>query len=232
MNLYITKPGQLSRKDNTLIFNFFANDQENQKCQEIETPLEEDNASFLKHTLPIETITAIYLFSEVRINTKLLNFLSQKKIPIHIFNYYGHHSGTYYPHAVQLSGDLAIAQGQAFLDTFKRTTICSALVEAKIHNMVSIIDYYKRRENTQLEKYHDQIVTLRSMLPEMNTPEKIMGIEGQSTRLYYEAWQYWLGDVAKNFKRKYNPPNNPLNALISFLNSHLQTAHQQLCLLF
>jgi CRISPR/Cas system-associated endonuclease Cas1 len=79
MNLYITKPGQLSRKDNTLIFNFFANDQENQKCQEIETPLEEDNASFLKHTLPIETITAIYLFSEVRINTKLLNFLSQKK---------------------------------------------------------------------------------------------------------------------------------------------------------
>jgi CRISPR-associated protein Cas1 len=34
----------------------------------------------------------------------------------------------------------------------------------------------------------------------------------------------WLGDQAKKFKRVYHPPDNPLNALISFLNSLLYTA--------
>ncbi|WP_304441940.1 MULTISPECIES: CRISPR-associated endonuclease Cas1 [unclassified Listeria] len=31
----------------------------------------------------------IYLFGEVTTNTKCLNYLAEKKIPVHIFNYYG-----------------------------------------------------------------------------------------------------------------------------------------------
>lgn len=224
MNLYLTKPGQLNRKDNTLEFKFLSNDQTIEENHDIEEALEDDNAVFLKYSFPVETINAIYLFSEVRINTKLLNFLAQKKIPIHIFNYYGHHSGTYYPHAVQLSGDLVIAQGQAFLDKRKRLSICTSIVEAKNHNMLSIIGYYKRRGNDELKKHSDRLVAIQSQIPQMDSPEKIMGMEGLAARIYYDAWHFWLGDIANNFRRVYNPPDNPLNALISFLNSLLYTA--------
>jgi CRISPR-associated protein Cas1 len=224
MNLYLTKPGQLSRKDNTLIFRFPNEKQEIERYDDIEETIEDDDAVFLKHSLPIETIDAIYLFSEIKINTKLLNFLSQKKIPVHVFNYYGHHSGTYYPHAVQLSGDLVVAQGQAFLDSQKRRDICSAIVKSKNHNMMSVIDYYKRRGNSELEKFSDQISIIQSHISNMDSPEKIMGLEGQATKTYYDAWHIWLGDIATNFRRIYNPPDNPLNALISFLNSLLYTA--------
>src|SRR6056297_2792810 len=224
MNLYITKPGQLRRKDNTLIFEFFENDQNNGVKINHEHVLEEDMAVSNKHTLPVETIDSIYLFSEVRINTKLLNFLAQKRIPVHVFNYYGYYSGTYMPKMVQISGDLVIRQGQAFLDDQKRLAICFALVEAKIHNMMSVIHYYKRRSENKFTHQYDQISELKSQLQKLNTPEELMGIEGQATRVYYSLWHHWLGETAKNFQRKYNPPDNPLNALVSFLNSLLYTA--------
>ena len=115
MNLYLTKPGRLKRKDNTLQFIIFES-AENQFTTDDETPLDEDAATVTKRNLPIEVLDAVYLFNEVRLNTKLLNFMAQKRIPVHFFNYWGHHTGTFMPHAAQYSGDLVIEQGLAFKD--------------------------------------------------------------------------------------------------------------------
>ncbi len=46
---------------------------------------------------PVEAVSDIFLFSEHTLNTKLLNFLGQQKIPVHIFNYYGFYSGSFFP---------------------------------------------------------------------------------------------------------------------------------------
>lgn len=53
---YIFSNGQLKRRDNTLQF------------------IKYDNQ---KQDIPIETVKDIYIFSEMTINTKLLDFLSQ-----------------------------------------------------------------------------------------------------------------------------------------------------------
>jgi CRISPR-associated protein Cas1 len=222
MNLYLTNPGRLKRKDNTLEFQVFNVPEELQRPEE-ETPLDEDNAIIKKHALPIETIDAVYVFNETRINTKLLNFFSSQKIPVHFFNYYGYYSGAFLPNAEQLSGNLVIAQGTAFKDTEKRLGICKAITEAKIHNILSVMNYYKRKKKVS-EQNFDKIIQLKDSLKDMNSPEQVMGIEGLTHKLYYESWQCWLGSFADNFKRKYHPPDTPLNAMISFLNSLLYTA--------
>lgn len=65
---YITKSGRLSRKDNNIVF---------------ENP--DGEKTFLKS----EKIDELYLFGEIDLNTRLLNFLSQMGITLNVFNYYG-----------------------------------------------------------------------------------------------------------------------------------------------
>lgn len=222
MNLYLTTPGKLSRKDNTLQFHKFDVPDGYRPAEEPE-PLPEDTAVVSKHNLPVETVDAIYLFGDTRLNTKLLEFLAQRRVPLHVFNYWGHHSGTFLPHAEQLSGSLVIEQGQAFRDPERRITICRAITDAKLHNMLSVIAYYRRRHEG-LEDTEKKLHSLKNSIPKVNEPEKLMGIEGLASRAYYKAWHQWLSEAPKNFTRVYHPPDNPLNALISFLNSMLYTA--------
>ena len=88
-NYYITQPGRLRRKDNTLY-------------------LEPEEAP--RVPIPVEDIDALYLYGELDLNTRLLNFLTQKHIPFHVFNYYGYYAGSYYPREYLNSGSLLVKQ--------------------------------------------------------------------------------------------------------------------------
>lgn len=222
MNLYLTKPGKLKRSGNALQFIIFESDEENLNCEN-ETPLDEDEAVVAKKNLPVEVLDSIYLFNEVRLNTKLLNFLSQKRIPVHIFNYWGSHAGTYMPHAEQFSGDLVIEQGVAFRDMARRMAICRAISLSKIHNQLSVLQYYARKKSG-IYGIIDEIKELRSSAQSAEHPEQLMGYEGLAGRKYYSSWYIWLKEVEKGFARRYRPPDNPVNAMISFLNSLLYAA--------
>lgn len=221
MNLYLTHSGRLRRRDNTLRFESVTLPPE-ETPPEVEREALDDADSDAIHALPVESIDAVYIFGEITINSKLVNFLNQKKIPVHFFNWYGNHTGTILPHAEQLSGDLVIRQGEAYRNPDERLTICRNLLGAVFHNVGSILQYYQRRKGG-LEETIAAVEQLETRLEEQTTPEGLMGLEGNMRKLYYQAWAVWLKDAQK-FKRVYHPPDNPLNALISFLNSLLYTA--------
>jgi len=145
MNLYLTKAGRLRRKDNTLSFEMMNLPEEKLLADEESEELEYMNPD-QKHALPIETIDAIYVFGEMTFNSKLVNFLGQKKIPVHFFNYFGNHCNSLLPHAEQLSGDLVIKQGEAYKNQEKRSAFCRALLDAAFHNILSIMQYYQRKK--------------------------------------------------------------------------------------
>jgi CRISP-associated protein Cas1 len=192
-NLYLNSNGTLSRSDNSLSF-------------------ETDSRTI---AYPIETTEAIYLFGETSLNTKLLNFCGQKRIPIHIFNHYGSHTGTFLPHAEQISGTLVVKQVKAFQSKEKRLTICRSLVSTAGFNM-----HYNLQRNARGCLEASQIQELVRHLETATSPEEIMGIEGAIRKIYYARWQEWMG-LDATFRRDYKPPSNPLNALLSFLNSLL-----------
>lgn len=222
MNLYLTKSGRLRRKDNTLEFEIIPIPDEAAVSEE-ETPELDEDQAVKKHALPIESIDAIYLFNETTLNTKLINFLTQHHVPVHVFNYYGNHAGTILPHAEQYSGDLVIQQALAHEDKTRRLRVAGALLEAAFHNITSILQYYERQCGG-LTPAIAQINELRHALPNQKSTDQMMGLEGQARRIYYECWSRWLTGWADNFVRQYHPPDNPLNALLSFLNSLLYTA--------
>ena len=140
MNLYLTKSGRLRRKDNTLSFELVSFPEATEECLDAidcegaqDEQLEELPAS-TKYALPIESF-----------NARLMNFLAQRHVPVHLFNYFGHHTGTFLPHAEQLSGNLVIKQSLIFESLDKRLYICRQLLSSFIHNIHSVVAYYERR---------------------------------------------------------------------------------------
>ncbi len=271
-NYFILNNGRLSRESNTLSI---------------------VNAEGKKKPIPIEDVESLYLYGEVDINTKLLVFLAQKKITLHVFNYYGFYSGSYYPREYLHSGYLLVHQVQHYTDAEKRMHLARELVRASAHSILRNVAYYSRRKGSsaaaaadpdpsgeigdppltpsavptddQLESELDAVVQshqtlLESLaLPEVDERDPLLaeldfsepaeplealrrtiadiaklieivtevnplrGVEGKIRERYYHAWRHILSDEWAFTQRVRRPPDNEVNALISFGNSYLYT---------
>ena len=121
--VFIFNDGELRRKDNTVYF---------------ET---EDNKKYL----PIEDINEIYIFGEVSLNKRFIEYISQKEILLHFFNYYGYYIGTYYPREHLNSGYMILRQAEYYLDKEKRLRLASKFVEGSSKNILNVVRYYRNR---------------------------------------------------------------------------------------
>jgi CRISPR-associated protein Cas1 len=74
-----------------------------------------------------------------------------------------------------------------------------------------------------LEATIHAIERLRENIPKARSIEELMGLEGNIRNTYYQAWDSIVGEDFLFEGRTKRPPQNPLNALISFCNSLLYT---------
>jgi CRISPR-associated protein Cas1 len=208
---YIFKNGDLRRKQNTLFFEYFE-DEEGRKYKK-------------KKVIPVNTVDSIFLFGESRLNTKLLNFLAQNGIILHVFNYYGFYSGSYMPRQPIVSGSLIVDQVKHYLDDSKRLDIARKIVHSANYGIVKVLKYYDERR-LDLESTIEEIEDLDDSLADVEDISQLMGKEGNIRRRYYSVWGeiFITDEEAFTFdKRNKQPPDNPVNGLISFGNSILYT---------
>ncbi len=200
--IYIFSNGRLKRKDNTLFFE------------------KEDGA---KKFIPVENIKEIYAFGEIDLNAKVLNFLSQKEIIFHYFNYYGFYAGTFYPREHYNSGYMILNQANHYNHTEKRLELAKKFIEGAALNTLKILNYYNRR-GKDLKKEIEEIEKLNKEAQNQDSIDKAMAFEGQIKEVYYRAFQKIIQNPDFIFQgRTRRPPTNPINALISFSNSIIYT---------
>jgi len=169
--------------------------------------------------VPVETTSEIHAFGEVDLNTKLLNFLSQNHIPLHVYNYYGYWSGSYMPREQYVSGHLTLAQAAHYMDHEKRMALARLFVQGALANMERVLRYYRGR-GADLAAAVDGFAVKKAGVGEPATPEELMALEGGSRELYYGCWDAILKGKGFAFeKRTRRPPANRINALVSFGNS-------------
>lgn len=201
---YLFNPGQLERKDNTLKFTPIVKDGNG----------EESNGQ--PRYLPVEDVNEFYVFGSLRANSSLFNFLGQKDIAVHFFDYYENYTGSFMPRDSLLSGKMILAQTSAYQNKKKRLLIAQKFIEAAAYNMVKNLQYYNRR-GKDMEDVINIIKGYAAKLSETNSVQELMGTEGMIRQTYYEAFNLILNDFEMGNRSK-QPPQNEVNALISFGN--------------
>ncbi len=277
-NYYVLSNGRVKREANTLYI---------------------ENEAGQKKPVPIEDVESLYLYGEVDLNTKLLNFLTKHKVPLHVFNYYGFYAGSYYPREYLHSGYLLVHQVGHYGDAAKRLMLARELVRGAAHSLLRNIAYYEKRKGsageerepageiggedraalgaeasvqsgiptdpdteaavdaaaalsieapnaggaasdpeeldplvgavvwdevaTPLGTLRDVIGGLSDLIGAQAEVNAVRGIEGKMRERYYQAWRHILSEEWTFERRVRRPPDNEVNALISFGNSHLYT---------
>lgn len=176
----------------------------------------------LKKDLKVEIIDEIYIFGEVDLNTKVLNFLAQNDISLHIFNYYGFYSGSFFPKDKNINGDLLVKQVNNYLDENSRLKIAKEIEKGAAFNIFRNLRYYNSRDKNVKESMN-YIKILSEKIDSAESIEQLMGYEGNIRREYYSCWEEIIDQEIQFEKRVKRPPDNMINSLISYLNSMMYT---------
>ena len=198
---YIFKNGDLRRQDDSIVIT---------------------SAEGKKKNLKVEVTDEVYVFGEVSTNTKLLNFMAQKKIVMHIFNYYGFYSGSFYPRETNVSGFLVVEQVKFYDNLDKRMVIAQEILKAASYNIYRNLRYYNGR-GIELNEPMNNIQGLINKLDSSISISMLMGFEGNIRKKYYATWNDIVLQDIKFEKRVKRPPDNMINSLISFVNSLIYT---------
>ena len=201
---YLFNPGVLERKDNTLKFTAITEDGNG-----------EETLGKPKY-LPVEQVGDIYVFGSLKANSALFNFLGQKDIAVHFFDYYENYTGSFMPRDSVLSGKLLLAQTAAYQNKKKRLEIARKFIEGAAFNMVKNLKYYDNR-GKDLESYIQKINELALQIDSTEDIKELMGTEGMIRQTYYSAFDLIINDFVMELRTK-QPPQNEVNALISFGN--------------
>lgn len=197
---YIFSKGDLSRKDFSIQFR-------------------NDKGNFY---LPIEKVKEIYCFNDITLSTKLLEVISKAGIIVNFFDYYGNYIGSFYPKANLVSGNLVIKQSLTYINN--REKIAKAIVIGIARNIYFTLYHYYRHGakelKTLLDFYKKEVPII---LEKVRNIKEILSIEGRIWAEFYASFKYFLPEEFLINKRVKRPPDNPMNALISFGNTMLYT---------
>lgn len=197
---YIFSMGELKRKDNSIAF-------------------KNEKGNFY---IPVEDTRELYCMNEVSFNTKFLDFIAKAGITVHFFNYHSNYTGTFYPKEQLVSGDLTIKQSLAHVD--KRMAIAKAIVQGIADNIYELLYHYYRHGRKELKPLLDWLKKeVKAFLDREVDIKQVLFIEGQIWNRFYDSFQYFLPEDFILNKRVKRPPDNPMNALISFGNTLLYT---------
>jgi CRISPR-associated protein Cas1 len=195
---FIMSQGEITRKDNSISF------RRNGK----------------NVYMPIEAIREIYFLNEVSLNTKFLDFVAKAGVVIHFFNYYGYYSGTFYPKEYLISGKMTIKQSEAFINN--RIEIAKAFVKGIASNIYEVVYHYYKHDKKETKVFLDWIKKdFIDLMDKTNDIKQILFLEGQVWMRFYDNFKYFLPENFLMNKRVKRPPDNPMNAMVSFGNSIL-----------
>jgi CRISPR-associated protein Cas1 len=197
---YLFNPGRLSRKDNTLCF----------------VPVDEQGQEGQPRYIPVEGVDNLYCFGSLDANSAMYNFLGKNHVSVHFFDYYEHYTGSFMAKDYLLAGKMQVEQTRYYLSDKKRMVVARTFVEGAAFNMSKNLKYYQGR-GKDVAKSLGQIENYSSLIAEAGNIAELMGIEGNIRQAYYGAF----GEIITDFEmgnRSKQPPQNEVNALISFGN--------------
>jgi CRISPR-associated protein Cas1 len=165
--------------------------------------------------IPINAVYAIYALGSLTITSKAISYLAKEGICIHFFNRYGFYEGSFYPRESLVSGEVIVRQAEHYLDREKRLYLAKSFVKGAILNMAKVLS--KSGEDDA------EVISALQGLENAGSIPEVMGIEASARNSYYSKFDAILKEM-KFERRSRQPPENEVNAMMSFGNSLLYSA--------
>lgn len=164
---------------------------------------------------PAANLDNIAVIGNVQVTSQALQMLMTRGVDVNYFTF----SGKYLGHtAAEASKNvfLRLAQYEVYHDLERRLEMARKIVDNKIRNQISLIqgahfqpsEYQWRQDVEKMEQY-------RRQLPEKQTSNEILGIEGICSSIYFGAFGKMLRCDFKFNGRNRRPPRDPVNVIIS-----------------
>lgn len=172
--------------------------------------------------IPIKDTKEIYCFNEISLTTKLLSLFAKTGIVVHFFGYYENYVGTFYPKDYLLSGRLVVNQVLAYEKD--RLIVAKAIVKGIGANIRFTLYHYYRHGKEGIKPYLDWLKDDLPRLVDLTKDIKqLLSVEGEIWARFYSSFKFILPEDFVMNKRVKRPPDNPINALVSFGNTLLYT---------
>jgi len=142
---------------------------------------------------------------------------------VHVFNYHGFYTGSFYPRQTHVSGQLLVKQVEHYLDSTKRLYLAREFAQSAYYHMHRNLLYYRNR-GKNVEEAIQLIEHEQPQLAHAESIPALMGAEGRIRQAYYRAFNQILLLESPFLRRVTRPPDNLVNALLSFGNSLLYAA--------
>jgi CRISP-associated protein Cas1 len=190
---YLYHSGKLKRQDHSLVYTY----QEK------------------KVFLPIGQIDIIYIFAQIDINQNVIKLLNKHKVMIFFFTFNGQFIGKYLPHQLQ-SGKHIIAHALFVHDEERRQALAKSIILGSIKNMIFIIKYYQKKKRIK-EYVIQNIQSVMKKVSDTHDFRKLLMLEAETKKIYYATFDSIILNTDFHFQsRSFYPPQNEVNALMSF----------------
>ncbi|MCD8074113.1 MAG: type I-C CRISPR-associated endonuclease Cas1c [Lachnospiraceae bacterium] len=173
-----------------------------------------------KVRVPANTIDSIYCFGNVSVSTPLISFCGERGISLCFFSEYGKFYGR-----IQgpVHGNVLLRRRQyaALEDCNQKTRYARSFLLGKLSSEKVFLQRMRREHKegeAEFSSAINKITGISAQLKECATVDSMRGLEGAAAAAYFAAFPVALKSQTLTFSgRNRRPPEDPVNALLSFL---------------
>src|SRR5258708_3513396 len=184
-----------------------------------------ENDQVRKQAVPAEKISEVVIGAGCHITSGAIELLLALEVPVSFVNFHDRYIGAL---CTPMNGNQALRRAQytsAEDDSF-RLSMSRAMITGKMHNQRTIVLRYAR-EFQGLALAAEGMKSMISATATAPNIETLMGLEGQTAKLYFEALSVICGEEWGFSGRNRRPPRDPVNAMLSYgytiLEGHVTT---------
>lgn len=173
--------------------------------------------------IPVETCGAINIYSNVVFSNSFFDYANKKRLKVNLFDKYGEYIGGFCTFSHYDAGKTMLKQAMIYNDAERRLTMAKSIEIASLHNQRENLRYYfKHKRTPELKTVIDDITSYMAEMKACGEMEKMMLIEARAKQRYLQSFDVMIQDSSFRFeKRTRRPPQNEVNAMISFGNVFL-----------
>lgn len=172
------------------------------------------------HSVPVINLDEVVLVGQVNLSTSAAKLCLERDLPVSYLTPWGAYEGRMQP-AFSKAAPVRIAQVAAHLDPVRSLAFAKAFVVGKLTNQRTLLMRYRRGAEEELGPLDAAVNALADLIKRAaGASDKLtlLGLEGMGGRHYFGVFERMLkAGMGFNFERRTRrPPEDPVNALLSF----------------